>query len=719
MDAALLPTDEPGETPTGGFPARRLGWLLSLVCRYRGILVLGLACTVAFACLHTVSIAVSFPVLKILLEEEGLRGWADRTVAGQRLGVAFAPLSDSDAARLITVQSDSALFRGGVRVDDGLRSSAGEPASDLLREVANVEPEATVTVHVLGAGDVAGALPRELSLTVAEAEWSLRMLRWAVSLLPPNADVEKLRTLVYLLVGLVLVVSLANTFRYFGEVLIAKAVLRAMMRLRTDLYERTLHLPMSFFSGRSTSDIVGRFVQDIQEIQRGMLTLVAKSIREPLRALFIMGLAFLLDWRITLVMTVVTPIAVLVFWRIGRSVKKSNRKLLQAYGSMIGALTTSLQSLAVVKAYTAEDRERERLLQVDQRVFKQQLKLAKLQAFVSPMIESIGVIAASCLMIWFASLVLDHGLSISKFGTLAVTLSVLFDPLRKLTDVYVRIQRALAGAERVMDVLNQPTETELGTPEVALQPLEKAIEFADVSYTYPGAEKPALRTVNLAIRKGETVAIVGPNGSGKTTLVSMLPRLFDPDDGEVRYDGIDIRKATLRSLRNQIGLVTQEAIVFAGTPIENIGYGQHPIDRPRAEDAARKASADEFIRGIPGGYDAALGERGTTLSGGERQRLAIARAIFRSAPILIFDEATSQVDSESELEIRVAIREFAKGRTTLIIAHRFSTIQFADRIIVMDAGRVVDTGTHRELFDRCSVYRALCETQFVSEPEPE
>jgi ABC-type multidrug transport system fused ATPase/permease subunit len=381
---------------------------------------------------------------------------------------------------------------------------------------------------------------------------------------------------------------------------------------------------------------------------------------------------------------------------------------------MIGALTASLQNLRVVKAYTAEAHERARLDEVDRRMFRQQLKLARLDAFLSPMMETLAVLSGSALTIWLASQVLNHTLSLSTFATLGVALAMIFDPLRKMTDVYVRIQRASAGAERIFQVLDTPVETVAADTGTDVAALEKTLEFVDVSFTYPSAGGPALSDVNLTIRRGETIALVGPNGCGKTTLVSMLPRLFDPDRGEVRYDGLNVRKATHASLRRQFGLVPQEAVIFEGTPIENIAYGNGRIDRARVEDAARRAYADEFVRNIPGGYEAVLGERGSTLSGGQRQRLAIARAIYRDAPILIFDEATSQIDSESELKIQNALREFAKGRTTIIIAHRLSTIQFADRIVVMDAGRIVDAGTHKELFERCSVYRTLCETQFVN-----
>jgi ABC-type multidrug transport system fused ATPase/permease subunit len=696
--------------------------ILALVRPYWKLLVAGLLATIAFASLHTVSISAAFPVFKILLEEEGLAGWMDRTIAGRRLGVEFAPLTEKepDTLRITKAAEDGILCPGGDCPFETINDVKGRSAAALLHDLAHEETGSKARPFFQVKATFVGEEPprrvRTIQLELPAPEWDVRLLQRVGSLIPAGADVNKLDTLKYLLVGLLITVVLANIFRYLGEVLISKAILRTMMKLRAVLYERSLRLSMSYFAGKPTADLVTRFVQDIQEIQRGLLTLFGKFIREPLRAVFIFGLAFVLDWRITLTMVVVAPIAVVIFLAVGRSVKKANKRLLEAYGMMIGALTASLQSLRVVKAYTAEDHERERLWQVDLRMFNHQLKLAKLRAFVSPMMETLAIVAASFVTLWLASRVLRHDLEMSTFVTLGVTLSVLFDPLRKLTDVYVRIQRATAGAERIFQVLDEPIEGDDSTARIELKPLEKGLDYVNVTFTYPGAEQPAVKNVSLSIEQGETVAIVGPNGCGKTTLVSMLPRLFDPDSGQIRYDGVDIREAAMKSLRTQIGLVSQEAIVFAGTPVENIAYGVPAAAESDAVDAAKHAFADEFISSIPGGYEADLGERGTTLSGGQRQRLAIARAIFRDAPILIFDEATSQIDTESELKIQTALKEFAKGRTTLIIAHRLSTIQFASRIIVMDSGRVIDTGTHEELFEGCPLYRNLCETQFITEP---
>jgi ABC-type multidrug transport system fused ATPase/permease subunit len=542
-----------------------------------------------------------------------------------------------------------------------------------------------------------------------------RALLWAASWLPAGGNQQRIETLKLLLLGLVLVVVAANVCRYFGEVFIARAVLRGLMDLRAMLYDRTLQMPMAFFAAEKTADLVTKFVQDIQEIQRGMMAFLGKFIREPLRGIFLLAIAFRLDWRITVVMVVVGPLTIAVFWAVGRKVKKANHRLLRGYGEMIGALTASLQNIRVVKAYTAEQIEGERLEKVDRRMFKQQLRLQQLQAFTTPMMETVAVIGGSMVTVWLAGRVLGGEISLSKFLTLGACLSMLFDPLRKLSDVYVRIVRSSAGADRIFAVLDATLEAEDAHATKVLGPLSGGIEYRNVRFTYPGGAKPAIDGVTLRIAEGETVALVGPNGSGKTTLAGMIPRFFDPDFGEVRFDDTNLREASLKSLRDQISLVTQDAVVFAGTPIENIGYGDARPDAERARDAARRAHADEFIEALPAGYDEILGERGTTLSGGQRQRLAIARAIYRDAPILIFDEATSQIDSESELKIQGALKSFAKGRTTVIIAHRLSTIQFADRIVVMDQGAVADSGTHAELFARCPLYRTLCETQFVNE----
>lgn len=701
MDPRLINIDDTQRAPGRRFNTREFWRLVAMAKPYRRYLVVGLLCTVFFAGLQTTGIGGAFPVFQILLEEEGLHGWVDRIVAGERLDTGFAPVTNEGLVRVIKVSPDGAGHAAGLRVGDELRDPQGRSIKIVLAELAEGKPVS------------ATAADRPMTLTPHEPEIQYAAIRWLSDFIPPDSSQTKLRTLIYIVCVLVALGIVSNIFRYVGETMIAHAVLTTLLDLRDRLYEHILRLPMSFFATSPTADLVTRFVQDIQEVQRGFTTLFGKFIREPLRAVFLIGWALALDWRITLTVALVVPAAIATFWAVGRSVKKANKKLLQAYGAMISALTASLQNLRVVKAYTAEEQERKRLDDVDRRVFRQQLKLAKLDAFLSPMMEILAVISGSLLTIWLASQVIDHKLSLSVFASLSLTLSMVFDPLRKMSDVYIRIQRATAAAERIFQVLDQPHES-TGVSGQRVSALAQAIELSNVTFRYPGAAVDALTDVSLVVARGETVALVGPNGCGKTTLVSLLPRFFDPQSGSVRYDGINLRHADLKSLREQFGLVTQEAVIFEGTPLENIAYGSDSRDRPRVEGAARRAYAEEFIRNLPGGFDASIAERGTSLSGGQRQRLAIARAIHRDAPILIFDEATSQVDSESELKIQTAIRDFAKGRTTIIIAHRLSTIQFADRIVVMESGRIIDSGAHRELFDRCTLYRTLCQTQMHS-----
>ena len=696
---------------------RRFSWrafrkITARAYPYRNRIALGFLFTFLFASMHTLSIATALPLLKVLLEEEGIHGWLERSVVSNRLGVTLAPVRDGDPGLLILRRSDDSPLDEAVAAGDRLLlGGTGATLPEALARLARAGSDEKQEIAVKRNDDV-----RNVTVNLKSASVADRAQLAVASRLPrpsPGND-GKLRTLTYVLIALVLLVTVGNVLRYIGQVLIASAVLQTMVDLRAELYERVLQLPLSFFAGQSTSDLVTNFVQDMQVIQRGLLTFFGKFLREPLKAVLILGFALVLDWRVTLTLAVAVPLAVLVFGQVGKRVKRANRQLLQGYSVMINALTTSLQNLPVVKTYTAERHERAHLASVDRHMYKQQLRLARLEAFVSPMVEVLAVIATSVAIAWLGSLVIRGELSLSEFGTLGVALAMVFDPLRKLTDVYVRLQQSTVGAERIFEVLQRPIESDDNSGHQQADPLKQSIDFDRVTFTYPGAERPALKDVSVSIRKGETVALVGPNGSGKSTLANMIPRLRKPDRGEVRYDGVSLTELDLSSLRKQISIVSQEAVVFAGTPARNISYGTEGADPESVRAAVTRAFASEFIMAMPGEFDADLGERGTTLSGGQRQRLAIARAIFRDAPILIFDEATSQIDAESEQKIQDALQEFASDRTTIIIAHRLSTIQFADRIAVMEGGKKVDEGVHDELYDRCAFYRRLCDTQLAA-----
>ena len=425
MNPKIMSVEAKATTPKERFDLTEFKRLLRICCRYPRPLLAGFAATVLFACLHTVSIGAAFPVFKILLEEERIDVWLDRTVAARRLGVVFFPATDPERVRLLEVALGGEAYRKGLRSGDELQDPDNRSVFDLLGDLAGALPGEGVAVRLTAVG-APSAHNSDIVLTPGPIDRAGRFLRRVGSWLPEDIEQSKLRTLGYILIGLVGVVFIANLFRYLGEIWIARAILQAMMDLRSRLYDRTLQLPMSFFSSRKTADIVGRFVQDIQEIQRGMMTLFSKFMREPLRALFLLALAFALDWRLTLAVVVVAPIAVFMFWHVGKRVKRSNRKLLAAWGEMIGTLTASLQSLRVVKTYTAEPNEQRRLREVDSRALRQQLKLAKLQALVSPAMETVAVLAGSLVTLWLANQVLSRSLPISQFATLGVALTMLF-----------------------------------------------------------------------------------------------------------------------------------------------------------------------------------------------------------------------------------------------------------------------------------------------------
>ncbi len=705
----LITADDSTRAPAGRLLSPNFRRMLGYVWGFRRLLAMSFAAAVLFAALHTFSIGSALPVLKVILEEESLHAWIDRMTVEDRLGVTLRVWRDDQGTSLLVdkIREDSPLRGRDIpalaRLDLG-----GQSGSQWLADVSRVAPGREVVLNL----SAADGTTRSVTVALPTAGLKHRALHRAAAWLPRQTSPADLRLLVTILGFVFVVVVVANVFRFLAEYWMSRAVLGGMVQLRGDLYARVLRLPMSFFVQSETSDTVSRFVQDVQEIQRGLLALFGKVVQEPLKAVFIFALALSLDWQITLTMTAVAPVAVGIFWAVGRKVKRANKRLLREYGSMIGQLTTTLQAIDVVKAYTSEATERERMARLDRNVYGHQLRLAVLEAALKPMLEVLAVFGLSCIVIWLGGRVLNRTLDPAEFLQLSLVMGMLLDPLRKLADVYTRVQRSAAGAERIFSVIDMPAEPDADPGDQAVvPPLTDGLAFENVTFTYPGASTPALADVSLTVKCGECIAIVGPNGSGKTTLVNLLQRFYPPDDGRIRYDGRDIASLPLAGLRRNMALVTQRAVVFAGTIAENIAYGAPGAAAEAIESAARRAYADEFIRAREGGYDAVVGEQGVTLSGGQRQRLTIARAVLRDAPILIFDEATSQIDTDSDEKIHRAIRELTRGRTTLMIAHRPSTFRFADRIVVMEAGRIIDSGSHDELIGRCTLYRILCQAE--------
>ena len=726
MDPALIDAEDKHRAEAtslsacGGPDFRRM---VRLAWPHRRFIIVGLIASVVYGFLHSASVVGVLPVLKVMLADEGLHGWAYRTVAENRLaarfdtelGGSYESLGAEKGLAFRKVSKESPLAEHSVQPGDRIIAIDGHPARplQLLETITRSNGQVELTLRPAAGDSQRPAEPQTVSVKLIEPSLLNRLLGDAAGLVPPvTKRSDRVTTLLYVLGFVVVVVVLSNVARFVAQYFTALGILRSVMDLRRTLYSKVLRLPMDFFS-QNVADIVSRFVQDALEIQRGLMSLFGKLLREPVKAAFLLAAALCLDARMTLTMLLVAPVAVVIFWSVGRKIRKANQRLLRTYGMMIGALGSTLDAIGIVKAYNAEHIERRHLWQIDRRTFKHQLKIARLEAFLNPMLEVLGIVGIAAVSVWLGAQLIDERIEFEEFATLVAALGMLIDPLRKVADVYPRVMRSAAGARRIFSVIDAPAEAELLEGAIDLPPPSERIEFRNVTFTYPNAPEPAVNDVSVTVAKGETVAIVGPNGSGKTTLTKMLLRFHDPQAGRVLFDGVDIRKATLRSLRKQISLVSQDPVVFALTVAQNIAYGTRNADHDRIADAARRAYAEEFILEKADGYQEVIGERGSTLSGGQRQRLCIARAIMRDAPILIFDEATSQVDSESEQKIQESLAGLARGRTTFIIAHRLSTIRFAGRIIVMDAGRILDTGTHEELIERCPLYQALCQTQLA------
>jgi subfamily B ATP-binding cassette protein MsbA len=379
---------------------------------------------------------------------------------------------------------------------------------------------------------------------------------------------------------------------------------------------------------------------------------------------------------------------------------------------MLGKLEETFSAVKIVKVYNQQPYENEKFTGINKGLLRQLFRIAKVNASTGPIMEVLAMIAGAAALIFGVHWVVRGGIDGSEFFVLVGLLGAAAEGIRKSSDIWPKLQQANAAAERVYAVIAEPTEKEKADA-VELKPMSRSIEFRDVVFSYPRTDRPVLKGINLKITAGHNVAIVGPNGSGKTTLANLIPRFYDPDSGRILVDDKDIRDVTLFSLRSQIGMVTQNVVTFNDTVAANIAYGKPDATQEEIIAAARRAFAHEFISPLPNGYDTIIGEQGTGLSGGQLQRIIIARAILKNPAILIFDEATSQVDADSEAKIHKAIEEIMKGRTSFVIAHRFSTVITADVIVVMDDGQIITRGQHDQLMQSCSLYQSLYETQLV------
>ncbi len=513
--------------------------------------------------------------------------------------------------------------------------------------------------------------------------------------------------------GVILIMVSLGLITLFGNLagFMHEYLSMAVARVRQDAFRHVVHMPLSRVVERGPSEFVARIVRDAAEYQRGLLALTSKAVTQVTKGMAGVCVAFVIEPRLTLIGMVVIPMLGLVLGKLGKRIRRGTRGALKAQEGLLRIATEIVQGLRAVKGNTGERAALRRFHGENRTVLQQELRVRTARAVAGPVSEVLAIIILGVLALIAAKQIIDGNLDPQRFGLAIGALVVAGASFKPLTGLINEMQAASAPAARLLEILDEAREVRPGARRAVLPRHRESIEFDNVSFTYPAADRPALQEVTLRVAHGERVAIVGPNGCGKTTLLSLVPRLLRPQNGRVLIDGIDIESVSLRGLRRQIGVVTQETVLFRGTIAENIAFGVSSVTRQQVIDAAKRAHADHFIMKLPGGYDADVAEQGASLSGGQRQRLAIARAILREPSILILDEATSQIDAESEEHINAALAEFCRGRTALLIAHRLSTVLNADRIVVMDAGGIVDEGTHQQLMDRCALYRRLSKTQ--------
>ncbi len=506
--------------------------------------------------------------------------------------------------------------------------------------------------------------------------------------------------------GLVTMAVLRGIGHFASAYLIQWVGNRVVLNLRVEVFERLMNLSVSYLQTNRTGDVISRTVNDAQLLQSAVSNVLTDLVKQP--ALLIFTTVFVLhkDWRLAVISLVLFPLCLLPVIAFGRRVRHASREGQERLADILSIMQEALGGIRIVKGFCMEKHEEQRFYEQCYRFFRRVMKMVRARASVEPIMIAVSTIGL-IFILWYA-----HAAQMpwNSFLVYAVALVMLYDPVKRLGKIHMHIQQSSAAADRLFEILDTPITVEDAPGAVVLTEPVATIEFDDVSFAY--GEENVLSGVSLTAKAGDRIALVGGSGGGKTTLVNLLPRFYDVDRGAVRVNGVDIRELTIASLREQIGLVTQDTFLFNDTIANNIRYGMPSATQAQLEEAARKAHAHEFILEQADGYETVIGELGGRLSGGQRQRLAIARAILADPAILILDEATSALDTESERQVQAALDELIEGRTVFAIAHRLSTIQHCDQILVLDKGRIVESGTHPELLAAQGAYQRLHAMQF-------
>ncbi|HKJ67998.1 MAG TPA: ABC transporter ATP-binding protein [bacterium] len=541
-----------------------------------------------------------------------------------------------------------------------------------------------------------------------------RLKHESKQLIYQDNPVDTLKALCFIILGIFI---LKNIFYYLQGLGIGYVNMKVIQDARDRLYEKLNQLSMGFYDRHRTGTLSSIVINDVNAMNNSISNSFSKLLVEPANIVFFTTALFIISWRLTLMAIVVIPISAVLITKIGQSLRRKSSRTYRQIAHVMSILQEMLYNVRIVKAFATEDYENRRFQKSTQKHFHYSFRHKRLSVLSSPLNEIIGV-AIGVILLWYGGLqvLLHNTLTSEDFIRFIILLFMLLQPLKAMSGLNNMIQTGVAAAERIFGILDKAPEVQERENAIPITEFKDAIEYRNVYFKYE--DNWVLEDINLRISRGEVVALVGPSGAGKSTLVDLVPRFYDIDKGSVTIDGLDVRDLSFHSLRNLLGMVTQETILFNDTIAQNIAYGIDAADEDAIREAARLANAYEFIEKLPRGFETNIGDRGLKLSGGQRQRISIARALLNNPPILILDEATSSLDTESEQLVQNAIDNVMQDRTTLVIAHRLSTITHADKIVVLEDGHIVEEGDHHTLLAANGAYRRLYDMQFGAHPAP-
>ncbi len=521
----------------------------------------------------------------------------------------------------------------------------------------------------------------------------------------------KEQALIYVCVGMVIIFFFKNLFRYLALFFITPTLNGIVRDIRREIFDKTLRLPLSYFSDERKGDLMSRVTADVQEVLWGILNAVEVLVREPLLIIGALSIMLYISPVLTGFVFILLLLTGFIIGTIGKSLKKESSELQAQLGSMVSVLDEALGSSRVIKAFNGEQYQREKFAKENNNFLKLLIAVDLRRYLASPMTEFLGI-AVVCTLIWFGFKRVEIGeLTPASFLAFLYAFFTVIEPSKSFSSSTYNVRKGAGALDRIEEILNAEETIQDAETTTPLSHFKEKIEYKNVSFFYKKDEKQILKNINLTIPKGKIVALVGASGAGKSTIADLLPRFYDVNEGSIFIDDVNIKELKVKDLRGLMGIVTQEAVLFNDTIYNNIVFGKTDVTIADVEAAAKAANAHEFIQNTEGGYQTNIGDRGMKLSGGQRQRLTIARALLRNPDILILDEATSALDSESEKLVQQALTKLMKGRTALVIAHRLSTVQHADEIIVMNGGEIIERGTHDALFKQGGAYRKLVELQ--------